>query len=180
MKIVELTGQRFGKLTVVKCLGGRQVGKRKFKFWLCMCDCGNTTEVRTAHLTSKTGTRSCGCLNPYYPLPEGEAAFNQIFSRYKRQAKQRNYSFELTEEEFRDLISSNCHYCDSLPESVQISKDSNGGFTYSGIDRIDSSLGYCVSNCVPCCKLCNWMKRDLPINQFLERVKKICIVASVL
>ena len=81
MKIVELTEQRFGKLTVVKCLGGRQVGKRKFKFWLCMCDCGNTTEVRTAQLTSKTGIRSCGCLNPYYPLPEGEASFNQIFSR---------------------------------------------------------------------------------------------------
>ena len=36
-KLVDLTGQRFGKLTVLKKAPSRN-GK---VYWLCQCDCGN-------------------------------------------------------------------------------------------------------------------------------------------
>lgn len=50
---IDLTGQRFGRLTVIKYVGESQ--------WLCKCDCGNETIVDRGHL--RTGhTKSCGCL----------------------------------------------------------------------------------------------------------------------
>ena len=54
---VDLTGQRFGKLTAL------EPGPRKGNdtTWWCKCDCGNRTLVRTAHLRSGQ-TTSCGCL----------------------------------------------------------------------------------------------------------------------
>ncbi|KKL77013.1 hypothetical protein LCGC14_2039110 [marine sediment metagenome] len=38
---------------------------------------------------------------------------------------------------------------------------------------MDNSIGYEVDNCVPCCGRCNWMKRDLTKDQFINHVHKI-------
>lgn len=58
----DLTGQRFGKLTVKSATDKRD--KYKCKIWLCDCDCGKTNiEVPTSRLNlRKDGKRSCGCL----------------------------------------------------------------------------------------------------------------------
>lgn len=58
-KIIDLTGSRFGRLTVV-----RQDGKdnsNRYIMWLCLCDCGRMTRVRGQALKSG-GVKSCGCL----------------------------------------------------------------------------------------------------------------------
>lgn len=53
----DITGQRFGKLVVIK-----NVGKEgNYYLWLCKCDCGNKKNIRGAHLKSGN-TKSCGCL----------------------------------------------------------------------------------------------------------------------
>ncbi len=57
MRRVDVTGQRFGRLTATQrsARGGRS-------YWLCDCDCGNQTSVALNKL--KTGhTQSCGCLH---------------------------------------------------------------------------------------------------------------------
>lgn len=55
---LDLTGQRFGRLTVIRPTEER---RRKAVVWECKCDCGNTAFVSSKNL--KTGTtRSCGCL----------------------------------------------------------------------------------------------------------------------
>ena len=54
----DLTGQRFGVLTVVAPVGSAS-GRSK-KTWVCRCDCGNTTETRGDKLTGGR-TKSCGC-----------------------------------------------------------------------------------------------------------------------
>ncbi len=57
----DLTGQKFGKLTVMGIARKTQSGKRERYYWKCTCECGNIKEVRTDCLT--TGyVRSCGCL----------------------------------------------------------------------------------------------------------------------
>lgn len=53
----DLTGMKFGRLTVVKF--DHKKGKKTY--WLCKCDCGNTKLVRSDCL--KQGqVQSCGCL----------------------------------------------------------------------------------------------------------------------
>lgn len=54
----ELTGQRFGHLTVVS-LGDRS-GAGEGAFWHCRCDCGQEVQVSAQKLKSGH-TRSCGC-----------------------------------------------------------------------------------------------------------------------
>jgi hypothetical protein len=56
--VKDLTGQRFGRLTVLEHVGtirARRAG------WRCRCDCGATVTVVSADLLAGR-TRSCGCL----------------------------------------------------------------------------------------------------------------------
>ncbi len=56
-KTIDLTGQRFGRLTVIE----RIESKRNYAMWKCLCDCGNYTDSRTGVLL-KGRKLSCGCL----------------------------------------------------------------------------------------------------------------------
>lgn len=56
--IKDMTGQRFGKLTVIELAEKDKRGECK---WLCKCDCGNTKIVYGYHLR-KGHTVSCGCV----------------------------------------------------------------------------------------------------------------------
>lgn len=56
-KKLELTGQRFGKLTALR--PAENIGKKTA--WLCRCDCGKEIAVITGRLRSGH-TTSCGCL----------------------------------------------------------------------------------------------------------------------
>ena len=56
-KIKDLTGQKFGRLTVI---GLKDTDTRK-TFWVCQCDCGSVKEVRSDILLSGR-VKSCGCL----------------------------------------------------------------------------------------------------------------------
>lgn len=58
-KTKDLTGQRFGKLVVVRSISER--GRRGDVVWECQCDCGGRKRVLTTRLTNGD-TRSCGCL----------------------------------------------------------------------------------------------------------------------
>lgn len=52
----DITGQRFGKLTALQCVGT----KHRMKLWKCKCDCGNEIIAYGTHLRKGT-TKSCGC-----------------------------------------------------------------------------------------------------------------------
>jgi hypothetical protein len=56
VKMIDLTGQRFGRLVVVR--RAENVGKQTT--WLCRCDCDKATIVRADHLR-EGATKSCGC-----------------------------------------------------------------------------------------------------------------------
>lgn len=58
-KLCNLTGQRYGKLTVIEPVPKRKKDGRLL--WLCLCDCGtyivrDTSSLRMGHI------KSCGCL----------------------------------------------------------------------------------------------------------------------
>lgn len=63
-KAIDLTGQRFGRLTVIERDFQYPIEhnlKGGHSYWKCKCDCGNTTTVESYNLR-KEKTQSCGCL----------------------------------------------------------------------------------------------------------------------
>lgn len=60
-KFRDLTGQRFGRLTVIeRAENQRRRNGQSIIVWRCYCDCGNYVDVRAGSLTSHN-TTSCGC-----------------------------------------------------------------------------------------------------------------------
>ena len=55
-KIIDMTGERCGRLEVIGYAGSR----KKSAYWTCKCDCGNTCEV-SGQLLRAGKTTSCGC-----------------------------------------------------------------------------------------------------------------------
>lgn len=54
---IDLTGNRFGRLTVLRYSHCEYNGS----MWICRCDCGKESCVLSASLRNGN-TRSCGCL----------------------------------------------------------------------------------------------------------------------
>lgn len=100
-----------------------------------------------------------------------------LFREYRDSAKARGHSFELEAQEFRALVSSPCHYCGETPAPrSRVIRGTNPrvvGFLAHGVDRVNSTLGYSLSNCVTCCQTCNSMKSNLDVDAWLDQVKKI-------
>lgn len=164
----DLSGQKFGKLTVTKYLGLK--GKSNAR-WECQCDCGNVIQVYESFLKK---AKSCGCSNKGSSLPLGETIFNRIYDNYLKSSKARNLVFEISRESFKEIASKNCHYCNEPPPYKTYKMcEKNGGVNYHGLDRVDNNVGYVISNVVPCCEQCNRTKLDYDLRDFLLQIKKI-------
>ena len=59
-KLMNITGERYGKLVAIDFAGFKKCGKQKKSTWLCRCDCGNETTTAIGDLRSGH-TTSCGC-----------------------------------------------------------------------------------------------------------------------
>lgn len=70
-RIRDLTGQRFGKLTVLEIASHNPIK------WKCQCDCGNYVEVASTSLLKEL-TQSCGCSKS-----RGETKIIQILQENK-------------------------------------------------------------------------------------------------
>lgn len=168
----DLSGQRFGKLLVLfKVLDNRY---KQDHYW-CKCDCGNDKTICGYSLLYGT-TVSCGCyakeLAATFKIPTLEKSLKNAHKIYIRGAKVRNFQFDLKFDDFTKLIMSNCSYCGAKP-SRDFSRRNNKEGLLNGIDRIDSSLGYIITNCVPCCTICNRAKSTHKIEDFIEWVKRV-------
>ena len=61
VKPIDLTGQRFGRLTALKMERRRQPSGGLKIYWQCRCDCGSERTVSRSNLRAGA-TKSCGCL----------------------------------------------------------------------------------------------------------------------
>jgi hypothetical protein len=85
------------------------------------------------------------------------------YRTYKKSAKRRELIFTLTLEQFTDITNNTCTYCD------QFSK----GKEFTGIDRLVNTEGYNLANCIPCCDVCNFMKSDMTVSEFLGHIHAV-------
>lgn len=81
---------------------------------------------------------------------------NRLYRDYKYRASVRNIEFNLTEDEFNEIVFGECFYCG------YISQDD-----HNGIDRLRINDVYKVGECVSCCGICNLMKSCIDFNVFI-------------
>ncbi len=177
--VKDISGERFGRLTVVRRSGSSDSGNAT---WECRCDCGEIVERIGTNLRSG-GTQSCGCwqrevIGQMNRLPEGEASFNVLYRQYQQSAEDRDLSWELSCDQFRRLISLPCQYCGLAPAQSRKSYNGNGVYIYNGVDRVDNHHGYCVENCVPCCMRCNYSKSDLSMEEWADWIRRLSLHMS--
>lgn len=77
----DLTGQKFGRLTVLEQSGFYTYPKSGDRdiTWLCQCECGNFVVARGNNLKDGS-TRSCGCLRKEYRITDDDMV-GKIFGR---------------------------------------------------------------------------------------------------
>jgi len=83
--------------------------------------------------------------------------------RYKENALKQNRKFELTQTQFNEFITGECHYCHRPP--------SRGKFF--SIDKLIPDDGYVIDNCVTACISCNCAKWDASVEDFTLRDERI-------
>lgn len=174
----DITGNRYGNLVAIE-IQDKQKNNSCYT-WKCECDCGNTAYINTGSLQSGN-TKSCGCistnriseLGKSKKLPNDMGSINTLFGKYKISAKKRNISFNLSKENFIELIKKDCYYCGDIPSRVFTQHNCSTNVTYNGIDRVDNKIGYEVNNCVPCCTICNTMKMQQTEKEFYNKITKI-------
>jgi hypothetical protein len=138
-------------------------------------DCGKDYEKWETDMNGKPLSMRCRGCNLHQQIADknrGERGRNyknenlrnpqRYFAEYVRGAAKRAYDMMLTYEQFHELIMKPCYYCDHKVEDE-----------VNGIDRYDNTKGYTVENCVPCCEMCNIMKLDKTVDEFLERCSRI-------
>ncbi len=142
MKKIDLVGQKFGRLTVVKEEGV----KNKRPSWLCECECGNFTTVAGTHLRQGSIT-SCGC----YRL---DMLIESISTHGK--SNTREYTIWcLMKGRCNNTKSSNYkHYggrgikvCDRWADFDNFLSDMGEAPPNYSIERINNDLGYSPENC---------------------------------
>lgn len=183
----DLTGERFGKLIVVRYVGPRTHNTRTNRRanmvtdWLCICDCGKEKVASNGALRSGH-TTSCGCARRvprsdsclFRALPSGRAARNRVLKAYRGGAYARNIDWDLTEEEFDRLITQDCAYCGCAPSMIAKGTGSRSGdFIHGGIDRVDNTQGYFMGNVVPCCRVCNRAKMAMSHAEFVAWIGRL-------
>jgi hypothetical protein len=172
---IDLTGQVFGKWTVLKYT---KTGKNAF--WLCKCECGVEAEV-DGHNLRIGGSLSCGNCAQNVKLSDEYACLRRLYNVYKNNAKKFGRIFELSLEQFKELTKSNCVYCGLPPLQVCTRSDrvvKPEPYIYNGLDRANNDEGYTLKNAVPCCKMCNRAKMDYSLEEFnawVDRLIKVRI-----
>jgi hypothetical protein len=100
-----------------------------------------------------------------------EAARSMLYSNFRSKAKERKLEWAIPKDEFISLCIRNCYYCDVAPKHIKTGYKTR--FVYNGLDRVDNTKGYTVSNVVPCCRMCNVAKNYYPQEEFLQWVGKV-------
>lgn len=172
-KFIDLTGRRFGRLTVVAqapsvmCSRGGRV--RPITMWSCVCDCGNNCMVDGANLRARR-TQSCGCYQRevasmychdigirsgkesasfrHGDTVHGKDRLYRVWAAMKQRCNDRRCPA------YKDYGGRGITVCSEWENYINFRDwamsngyDPNAAFAQCTLDRIDVNGNYCPENC---------------------------------
>lgn len=118
MPLMDLTGQKFGRLTVIERDNSKPKGHGKPVYWICQCDCGKIKSIKADHLR-RGYTQSCGCLH------------KEIVSK--------TFTKDITNQKFDYLTAIKPLYINSHKETVWLCKCNCGNFCEKSIGELNDN-----------------------------------------
>lgn len=149
-KYVDLTGQKFGRLTVIERVG---TDKHGGSLWLCRCDCGRGIEKITTQNHLQSGDcKSCGCLHEENAIKVAKLAKHggcgtRLYRIYYNMLG-RCYNSNVPS--YKNYGARGITVCDEWKEDFKKFREwsiKNGYNENLTIDRIDVNGNYEPSNC---------------------------------
>ena len=151
-RLIDLTGKKFGKLTVIE----RAENRGNETFWKCKCDCGNTKKINGSKL--KNGhTKSCGCYKK--EISHAYKGNNSLINKTHGMSESRLY--RIYKKMYRRCYKPQTkYYCNYGGRGIKICQEwlddfmnfykwamENGYSDELSIDRIDNNGNYEPNNC---------------------------------
>ena len=145
-KLKDLTGQKFGRWTVVS-RAANQLGSRAY--WNCICICGTGKHVYHGSLVYGKSI-SCGCHNNEARkarTKHGHTAGNGFTKTYSTWANMIARCTRESSGNYRFYGGSGITVCDQWLTFANFLKDMGNPPAGGSIERIDNTLGYSPENC---------------------------------
>lgn len=168
---LELTGKRFGMLTVIGLDPDWDRQIKQSPIWICKCDCGSISKVQSGNLVNGH-TTSCGCRKSSIKFSAGEQKIAEILRKSK-------ITFE-REKTFSDLKGfgiANLRYDFYLPDynGEEILIEFQGLEHYKRVDYFqkeeadfkrrqiydEKKISYSLANKIPLYCIPYWVQNDL-------------------
>ena len=144
-KVLDLTGQRYGRLKVIKYVGV----KRTHKAYLCKCDCGTEKIITSSDLRSGR-VKSCGCYKQELITDENEIHGLRKHRLYSIWANMKSRCYNPNATHYKRYGGRGIQICDQWRNDFKAFYDwamNNGYKDGLTIDRINVNGDYEPSNC---------------------------------
>lgn len=197
-------GERFGMLTIIGWKWSLiRDGSRRAIIYRCKCDCSGSKIKNVESYTDLTSKKlqTCGCKRIFTDARcTPDKAYELLYAHWVRKAKESLRDSDLPEivlpaHEWRQIVMSKCFYCDEPPTDKNPYGRKDGSYKrfkrrmkreyleslwvpVQGIDRFINKLPYNSGNCLPCCKICNFLKKAIDGPAFICKLRKIALIAD--
>ena len=147
MDLIDLTGKKFDRLTVV---GRSENNKHNQVVWSCLCDCGNKTNATGSSLKSGH-VKSCGCLNMELLKKRDHKIHGLINHRlYEIFISMKMRCYNKNHHAYKNYGGRGISICKEWKNDIKSFYNwaiGNGYERNLTIDRINNNIGYSPENC---------------------------------